>query len=71
MNKKQNKIAISNLNNLLCCPFCKAPGKVITEFEDDIFNDLFPSNKAVRCTGGCWIDGVLIDYEAWQNATKS
>ena len=49
------------------CPFCKSPG-----IEDRAaaleFSDLFPSGRAVRCSGKCWIYGVAIDYEKWMNS---
>lgn len=54
------------MNELLPCPFCGAEGKPAEAWDED----LFPSGKAVMCSGGCWIDGVLVDQDAWQKRTS-
>jgi len=53
-------------DKILRCPFCKGKGEIVKDFDIDMA-DLFPSGNAVKCVSGCWIDGVLIDYDAWQN----
>lgn len=54
------------MEELIKCPFCGADGKLETAWD----GELFPSGKAVTCSGGCWVDGVLVDFDAWQKRAK-
>jgi len=57
---------MNETDKILSCPFCHGKGEVIRDIDIDM-TDLFPNGKAVKCTAGCWIAGVLIDFDAWQN----
>ena len=49
------------------CPFCGERAELII-MDDTIFKDLYPSGKGVRCNNNdCWIEGNVIDYNAWQS----